>query len=90
MAVLSAPFYSWQVSSLCAIFAAYFVLCLLLRFRRIKNVQSLYGFNNREALSRMTNEDAHDIANTLIYWEFPTIYEFGVRVALFTVCYTPR
>lgn len=63
----------------------YVLLCQLLRFRRVKNMQSHYGFTDRASLSRMTNDEAHAISKKISQLEFPTIYELGVRVALFKV-----
>lgn len=64
---------------------SYVVLCSLLRFRRIKNVQSRYNFPDRASLARMTNQEAHEIVRTVIYYEFPLFYDLSLRFALFKV-----
>lgn len=72
----------------CAIIAGlaiYVGLCSSLRHRRLKSTLSRYGFHTRESLSRMTNQEAHEISQSLIYYEFPLMYDLSVRLALFEV-----
>ncbi|KAH7162330.1 hypothetical protein B0J13DRAFT_633265 [Dactylonectria estremocensis] len=78
----SASLSSWPALLLIG-FVSYICLCSLLRFKRIKSTRVRYGYTNRASLARMTNQDAHEIAKSLIYLEFPLFYDFSVRLALF-------
>lgn len=68
---------------------SYVALCSLLRFRRINNVRSRYNFPDRESLSRMSNQEAHEILKVIVYFEFPTFYDLALRFALFRVSRPP-
>ena len=65
--------------------ALYAGLCSTLRFRRIKRMQAQYNFQDRASLSRMTNQDAQEIAKIVIWSEFPIMYDLAMRVALLKV-----
>lgn len=67
-------------------FLGYAALCSIFRFRRINALQSRLGFHDRKSLSRMTNEEAHEIVRNLTNFEFPLFYDLSVRLALFEVC----
>jgi hypothetical protein len=63
----------------------YASLCSALRFRRVNSFKAIYGFHDRESLSRMTNEQAHAIVKAAGSKEFPLFYDLALRVALFKV-----
>lgn len=67
--------------------AGYVGLCSFLRFRRLRSVQARYKFDTRESLSRMTNQEAHEIVWSLVNYEMPLFYDLSLRLALFEVCY---
>lgn len=43
------------------------------------------NFPDRESLSRMTNEDAQKIVSYISTYEFPLLYDFSLRYAIFKV-----
>lgn len=43
------------------------------------------NYPDRESLSRMTNEDAQKIVYYLSIYEFPVLYDFSLRYAIFKV-----
>ena len=65
--------------------AGYIGLCSALRFRRVRKQQAELNYPDRESLSRMTIEDAQKIVAMTAEIEFPFMYEFSLRLALFKV-----
>ncbi|PTB66320.1 hypothetical protein BBK36DRAFT_1118662 [Trichoderma citrinoviride] len=72
----------WVLCSVAG-FALYAALCSSLRFRRLKTMRKQLNYPDRESLSRMTNEDAQKIVNIISIYEFPTLYDFSLRYAIF-------
>lgn len=66
-------------------FTVYAVLCSSLRFQRLKTMRKRLNFPDRESLSRMTNEDAQKIVSYISTYEFPLLYDFSLRYAIFKV-----
>lgn len=66
-------------------FTLYAALCSSLRFRRLKAMRKRLNYPDRESLSRMTNEDAQKIVQYLSLYEFPILYDFSLRYAIFKV-----
>ncbi|OTA08042.1 hypothetical protein A9Z42_0089650 [Trichoderma parareesei] len=64
-------------------FTLYAVLCSSLRFRRLRTMRKRLNYPDRESLSRMTNEDAQKIVYYLSIYEFPVLYDFSLRYAIF-------
>ncbi|KAJ6781785.1 hypothetical protein PWT90_10249 [Aphanocladium album] len=75
----------WAVYSILAAagLLTYASLCAVVRFRRIANTRTKYGFYDRAALKNMTNEQAHFIVNQLASFEAPILYALSLRLALF-------
>ncbi|KAK6542646.1 hypothetical protein TWF694_006589 [Orbilia ellipsospora] len=65
------------------IFAAYLLLCSVLRFRRMNWMRDHYGYRTRESFSKMTLKDAHAIQVDLAELEFPRVFSASVFFALF-------
>ncbi|KAL7792518.1 hypothetical protein V8C37DRAFT_380582 [Trichoderma ceciliae] len=64
-------------------FTCYAILCSSVRFKRLNAMRKRLNFPDRESLSRMTNEDAQQIVNYLSTYEFPLLYDFSLRYAIF-------
>lgn len=64
----------------------YVTLCSSLRFKRVESLQRKFGFQSRNSLGRMTNDQARDIVYSFASYEFPMFYDLAMRVALFRVC----
>lgn len=75
---------SWMLYSFAG-FACYAVVCSSVRFRRRNTMRKRLNFPDRESLSRMTNEDAQKIVYYLSIYEFPLLYDFSLRYAIFKV-----
>ncbi|KAF3903561.1 hypothetical protein AA313_de0202344 [Arthrobotrys entomopaga] len=65
------------------IFAAYLLLCSVLRFRRMNWMRDHYGYRTRESFSKMTLEDAQAIHVDLAELEFPRVFSASIFFALF-------
>ncbi|KAI0390836.1 hypothetical protein F5Y17DRAFT_38843 [Xylariaceae sp. FL0594] len=68
------------------LFLAYLALCRALRYRGERKLRERMGFPpgcGREALARMTNEQAHQIINYLSLYEIPAFHELGLQFGLF-------
>ncbi|KAH7252431.1 hypothetical protein BKA59DRAFT_161036 [Fusarium tricinctum] len=74
---------SWSGSILLGLFVGYVALCSLFRFSRINSLRSKLGYHDRASLSRMTNQDAFEIASHMARFEFPLFYDLSIRLALF-------
>ncbi|RFU72813.1 c6 finger domain-containing [Trichoderma arundinaceum] len=61
----------------------YAILCSTVRFRRLNSMRKRFNFPDRESLSRMTNEDAQKIVHQMSTFEFPLLYDFSLRYAVF-------
>ncbi|KAI1820129.1 hypothetical protein F4861DRAFT_533923 [Xylaria intraflava] len=70
-----------------AVATFYLVLVRALRYRRrhafIREYKRKHGAYNRDALSRMTVDDAWGVVTALITLEFPSIYTASITFALF-------
>ncbi|KAL6696128.1 hypothetical protein J3F84DRAFT_373119 [Trichoderma pleuroticola] len=64
-------------------FTAYALLCSSLRFQRLRTMRKRLNYPDRESLSRMTNEDAQKIVSYISLYEFPLLYDFSLRYAIF-------
>lgn len=67
------------------ILIAYVSLCSSLRHRRLAKMRQRFGLNDRASLSRMTNSQAQEIMKTVLFYEFPAMYEMGLLFSLFRV-----
>ncbi|KAF4967184.1 hypothetical protein FSARC_5217 [Fusarium sarcochroum] len=74
---------SWSGPIILGVFLGYVTLCSLVRFSRVNSLQSRLGFKDRASLSRMTNQDAFEIVNSIAQFDFPLFYDLAVRLALF-------
>lgn len=63
----------------------YVSLCSVLRFQRIRHLQSRLNYPDRQSLSRMTVSDAQEILNSIAKHDCPTMYDFSLRLALIRV-----
>lgn len=66
--------------------AAYLTAVQLLRFRRIRRLEKQYGYHTRESMSKMTNDEAWAIHQTMMTLEFPFFTLKGLQFALFKAC----
>ncbi|KAH6606832.1 c6 finger domain-containing [Trichoderma cornu-damae] len=73
----------WLLCLVAGLIACYAVLCSSVRFRRLNTMRKRLNFPDRESLSRMTNEDAQKIVHNLAVYEFPLLYDFSLRYAIF-------
>lgn len=72
--------------SLCTLFilaALYCSLCVSLRYRWLKQMQSRHGYSNRASIASMNNMQAQEIVKGVYYHEFPTFYYLGLLFAIF-------
>ncbi|KAI3319286.1 hypothetical protein HD806DRAFT_289451 [Xylariaceae sp. AK1471] len=79
------PFSSWRQYIIPAAIG-YAALCRMLRFRGEKNLRRRMGFPEgcgREALSRMTNDQAQQIIKYLAAYEFPEFHLMALQFGLF-------
>lgn len=67
-------------------FISYAALCSALRYRRIRNLKSRMGFTDRASLSKMTCEQALEIARNISVYDFPTIYDVSLQIGALRVC----
>ncbi|EHK15613.1 uncharacterized protein TRIVIDRAFT_74437 [Trichoderma virens Gv29-8] len=72
----------WLLYSIAG-FTCYAILCSSLRFQRLKTMRKRLNFPDRESLSRMSNEDAQKIVSYISLYEFPLLYDFSLRYAIF-------
>ncbi|KAI0204391.1 hypothetical protein F4808DRAFT_340987 [Astrocystis sublimbata] len=82
---LHSPLTSWQEYIAPAVLG-YVVLCRALRYRGEQRLRRRIGFPDgcgREALSRMTNEQAQQIIKHLSSYEFPEFHRLSLEFGLF-------
>ena len=63
-------------------FVLYAILCQALRFRRINKLKRKYGFGDTRPLSSMTDTEAYEIQLVVAKFEFPSMFEKGLQLAL--------
>jgi hypothetical protein len=63
----------------------YVTLCNTLRFRRQNAMHKKFNYTSREAMAKMTNDEAHEIITYMAELEFPKIFLTSVEFALFKV-----
>lgn len=64
---------------------AYPVITHSLRFRRLRKLHEKYPYTTREAMARMTDEEAFQIQKAVAQLEFPFIFIKSLQFALFRV-----
>ncbi|EZF27204.1 hypothetical protein H112_00793 [Trichophyton rubrum D6] len=73
----------FTVPGIVCVGAAYLTAVQLLRFRRIRSLEKQYGYHTREEMSKMTNDEAWAIHQTMMTLEFPFFTLKGLQFALF-------
>ncbi|EGD98232.1 hypothetical protein TESG_05613 [Trichophyton tonsurans CBS 112818] len=73
----------FTVPGIVCVGAAYLTAVQLLRFRRIRSLEKQYGYHTRESMSKMTNDEAWAIHQTMMTLEFPFFTLKGLQFALF-------
>ncbi|KAI1333893.1 hypothetical protein F5Y15DRAFT_403487 [Xylariaceae sp. FL0016] len=61
----------------------YVALCRALRYRKERAMQRTYGYEGRESLARMTNDEAQSIIKTIAAYEFPEFHLLSLQFGLF-------
>ena len=63
----------------------YPLLTAMLRFRRIERLRKQLGYTTRKSFSRMADDDAFAIQQSIAELEFPLVFEKALQCALFRV-----
>ncbi|OJJ49727.1 hypothetical protein ASPZODRAFT_128241 [Penicilliopsis zonata CBS 506.65] len=71
----------WIYALVCLV--PYLTLVSLLRFHRVNGLEMKYYYPAREAMGKMTGDEAWEIQRTIAQLEFPFSYTKGLQFALF-------
>ncbi len=85
------PLSSWPTPAVMAasastLVAAWVAVCSLLRFRFEKRMRKKFNYPDRASMARMSNDDAQQILQYIMQWEFPFTYKLALQFAVFKVC----
>lgn len=65
------------------------ILCSIFRFKHESAMRQRFGYIDRASMAQMTNDDAQEILEYIMSYEFPLLYKMSLQFALFKVNFTP-